>query len=266
MYTEAVVREKGAYQLFGDGEQSYEEEYETEDEYIEYFMFDIVRKEPNKLFSFIDRLKEIMAKKRTTVVRPNSVYDYEDYGYGGRYGSYYRSSNSTQLTEGNTVSPTVSVSKPASTAVPTKTVVSTSGTKPITAAPLEEPNQFNQVGPAVKYDFENYIEGLALQVVTGNIFADTEGVIDLKVFCKDAMVDIYKKRFGDDTSSRSSFASWVDSVIDFLIWDANHPELAGIEPAYKGELVAKELVSLLESIPTKNIYLDSIIDRLKSFI
>ena len=90
--------------------------------------------------------------------------------------------------------------------------------------------------------------------------------MNLKVFCKDAMVDMYKKRFGDDVSSKSSFASWVDSITDFLVWDANHSELDGFGPNNKGEIVAKELIALLESIPTKNIYLNSIIDHLKYYV
>lgn len=266
VFTEAKVHEKGTYQLFGDGEQSYEEDYEIEDEYIEYFMFDIVRKEPNRLFSFIDRLKEVMTKKRTTVVasQPSSGYGYGGYGYGG-YGGYHGPASPAQP-KGTIVNPTVPASKSAAPSTPVKGAVSSGSPKPTTAAPSGKFNQFNPVEPAVKDDFETYIEGLALQIVTGNVFADVEGVMDLKVFCKDAMVDMYKKRFGDDVSSKSSFASWVDNLIDFLVWDADHPELDGFSFSDKGELVAKELVTLLEAIPTKNIYLNLIIDRLKSYV
>lgn len=267
VFTEARVHEKGTYQLFGNGTQFYEEDYETEDEYIEYFMFDIVRKEPNKLFSFIDRLKEVMTKKRTTVVasQPSSCYGYGGYGYGGGYGGYHEPSSPAQ-SKSTIVNPTVPTSKPVAPPTPVKGAIPSVSPKPTTVAPSEKFNQFNPVEPVVKDNFENYIEGLALQIVTGNIFADVEGVMDLKVFCKDAMVDMYKKRFGDDVSSRSSFASWVDNITDFLVWDADHPELDGFGPSDKGELVAKELITLLESIPTKNIYLNSIIDRLKSYV
>lgn len=265
VFTEATVHEKGTYQLFGDGEQSYEEDYETEDEYIEYFMFDIVRKEPNKLFSFIDRLKEVMTKKRTTVVasQPSSGYGYGGYGYGG-YGSYRGPSTPAQPAKGVVTNPTVPAPKPAAPSTPIKGAVPSVGQSK--SATPEKFNQFNPMEPAVKDSFETYVEGLALQIVTGNVFADVEGVMDLRVFCKEAMVEMYKKRFGDDVSSRSSFASWVDNITDFLVWDADHPELEGFGPSDKGELVAKELVTLLESIPTKNIYLNSIIDRLKSYV
>ena len=265
VFTEAQVHEKGTYQLFGDGEQSYEEDYETEDEYIEYFMFDIVRKEPNKLFSFIDRLKEVMTKKRTTVVASQSSSGYDYRNYGGGYGSYYGPTTPAQP-KSAIVNPTVPAPKPAAPFTPIKCTTSLISPKLTTVAPSEKFNQFNPGEPAVKDDFDNYIEGLALQIVTGNIFADVEGVVNLKVFCKDAMVDMYKKRFGDDVSSKSSFASWVDSITDFLVWDANHSELDGFGPNNKGEIVAKELIALLESIPTKNIYLNSIIDHLKYYV
>lgn len=249
--TQATVHEVGTYQLFGEGEQHYEDDYETEDEYIEYFMFDIVRKEPNKLFSFIDRLKEVMTKKRTTVVASQpTAHSYGGYGMYDSYGSPYSSTPA----------------KPPTTVAPKSTPVVPA--KPMASVPSKPATTFFSESsvskPAKLDDFDEFIEGLCLQIVTGNICAAVENIVDLDTYAKEAMYEMYKKRFGTDVSSKSSFSNWMDSTLDFLVYESVHPEIESFGVSDRGDILASEMVKRLKKLP-KNIYLNAIIDHLTAY-
>lgn len=259
--TQAHVKEKGKYHLFGEGIKTYEDEYETDDKYVEYFMFDIVRKEPNKLFGFIDRLKEVMTKKRTTVTATQSGgYGSGYYGspYGGTYGG------GAALNKGQQT-PAV---KPMVQPVPVTPVA-----KPVVTAPTAQKpkgqtqfNQFNSVDVQPKDDFDEFIDGLVLQLITGNIFSAIENVMDIETYAKDAMFDMYKQRFGTDVDNKSDFDAWIDNLIDFIICRSVHPEVENYSPGDQTDIIAKAVAERLEAIPTRNIYLTTIIEHIKDYL
>lgn len=266
VYTEAEVHEKGKYQFFGDGEESYEDTYTTEDEYIEYFMFDIVRKEPNKLFSFINRLKEVMARKRTTVTATQSTSTPAK--YGGHYGYYGGGQWSTPASP-KPATPTVAPAKPATpiTPVASKAEKPTSPIKPAEpATPVKHWfDDWDDLKSIENDNMDLFIEDLALQVVTGNVFAGDEGLIDLEEYVDSEMYKAYNKRFGVDTSSNSDFAAWLDSILEFIIYNSHHPEINDYGLGDQGEIIASELKKKLEKLPKQNIYLKEIIKHLGNY-
>lgn len=260
--TEAIVKEKGQYHLFGEGVKTYKDEYETEDQYVEYFMFDIVRKEPNKLFDFIDRLKEVMTKKRTTVTATqtggcNYGSDYCGSMYGGPYGG-------NAMAKGSQIPPVKPTTKP---------VLSTPAVKPAVVTPTAQKpkeqslfNQFNPVSIQPKDGFDEFIDGLTLQIISSNIFAAIENIMDIDTYAKEAMFDMYKKRFGEDVSDKSEFVFWIDNVIDFILCHSTHPEVEGYAPGDQTEIIAGAVLERLKEIPTKNIYLTTIIEHIKEYL
>lgn len=262
--TEAHVKETGQYHLFGDGIQTYEDEYDTEDQYVEYFMFDIVRKEPNKLFSFIDRLKQVMTKKRTTVTATQSGgYGYGPGYYGGGYGMY--GGGQAAINKGSQTHANMPVTKPVAPIVPAaKSTVVTPAVKPAEEKSLF--NQFNPMDAQPEDDFDEFIDGLTLQIISSDIFAAIENIMDIDTYAKEAMFDLYKERFGEDVSDKSEFVFWIDNVIDFILCHSIHPEVEGYAPGDQTEIIAKAVLERLKKIPTKNIYLTTIIKHVKDYL
>lgn len=262
--TEAQVKEIGQYHLFSDGVQTYEDEYDTEDRYVEYFMFDIIRKEPNKLFSFIDRLKQVMTKKHTTVTATQSSgYGYGSGHYGGDYGMYGR--GQVVINKGPQAHDNMPVTKPVA---PTVSAAEPTVVNP-TVKPAEGENlfsQFNPIDTQPKDDFDEFIDGLTLQIISSNIFAAIENIMDIDTYAKEAMFDMYKERFGEDVSDKSEFVFWVDNVIDFILCHSTHPEVEGYAPGDQTEIIAKAVLERLKEIPTKNIYLTTIIKHIKDYL
>jgi len=55
-------------------------------------------------------------------------------------------------------------------------------------------------------------------------------------------------------------------VIDFILWHSVHPEVEGYAPGDQTEIIAKAVLERLKKIPTKNIYLTTIIKHVKDYL
>ena len=78
----------------------------------------------------------------------------------------------------------------------------------------------------------------------------------------------YKNRFGTDVSNSSPFVSWIDSIIDFFVFE-NTPILeSSLMDPYEDEIsvVIQNLVDYLETFKAPNQYIKVIITRLRSFL
>nr|DAU84857.1 MAG TPA: Ubiquitin-like protein [Caudoviricetes sp.] len=267
----ATVKEQCKYQFFGEGELSYSEEYETEEQYVEYFMFNIVRKEPNKLFGFINRFSEIMAKKgiQTSSTQPVKHYyspTYNNYSLensyseDGDYGLFSNSYNDIEspYTQPHTLTPTVTT--------PTTTIKNEPFDKQVNTT-VNTVDYTDSYSDKVEEDYDAFIETICLQLITGNIFATDKGVIKLDAYIKDTMFNTYKERFGTDVSDSSIFRSWIGDMLDFLLYNSNHPTIDnGYSDHDKVEIIVEGIKERLSKIPNKNIFLITIIKDLNYYI
>lgn len=256
--TTGHVTEEGTYEFFGEGPRDYQDSYETEDEYVEYFMFNIERKEPKGLFGFIDRLKEIMTPKVASRPIQSSYPTYHPMPYGsnpiGDYGQPFR--------------------KPVEApAVKTATTPVAAGQQSWQPSPTPKFNAFNPMAPVDsslatkvglsandKADLE--IDTLALQLTSGNVTAEAKSNTDLDAWVANKMAKVFEARFGKDTGTKSDFSAWLDGMMDFIIYYTHDEELDGFAPDEKDEVLAENLYNRLAGLP-KNIYLTVILHNLK---
>lgn len=260
----ATVKEQCKYQFFGEGELAYSEEYETKEQYVEYFMFNIVRKEPNKLFGFINRFSEIMAKKgiQTSSTQPVKSYyspPYTNYGLEKDY-----SENDDWGLFDNRYTDTESSYHQPNSLTPTK---NEPFDKQINS-PVSTVDHTDSYSDKVEEDdYAAFIETICLQLITGNIFATDKGIIKLDAYIKDTMFIEYKERFGTDVSDSSVFKSWVGDMLDFLLYNSSHPTLdIGYPDQDKVEIIVEGIKERLSKIPNKNIFLTTIIKDLNYYI
>lgn len=266
--TTATVTETGTYQFFGEGEKQYDDEYETEDIYVEYFMFDIIKKSPKGLPDFIDRMSEVMKKKKPVTQTA--------------YGNWPTSSWQQPRPAADfstTPSTVVTTAKPAQTQVnnAAKLKVATPGTVPMPAKTEEVKDKgtltvFPPTTPTGKVNYsptamintpaDIFIETLALQLVTGNITESYNSTTILDEYVKKEMYKKFFDRFGYDTSNTSSFMSWLDSTLDFLVCSAQSESYNIFDFGRDAEGIALALHDRLKRLPSKNIYLTAIINRL----
>lgn len=275
--TTAQVTEVGTYQFFGEGEKEYKDSYETEDIYVEYFMLDIVRKEPKGLFGFIDRMKKVMSARKTST-------------YGG-YNTYGYSKGSYKPVSTTPAKPTTTIPmttpKPAATpaapkgptppannikpmapdAKPTTATPSYSPSKPSTWMPDSYPTEGLPFSPTadIVAASDVFIEGLALQIVTGNIMLDYNSNVVIDDYVAKTMYNTFKTRFGTDISNNSDFCAWLDGLLDFIVYNSHDEELDSFNLGDKAEIIAEQLHDRLNKLTCKNMYLTTIINRLKSY-
>lgn len=229
------VKETGCYNFFGEGAKKFTDSYETNDSYVEYFLMDIDRQEPNSLFSFIDRLDEIKGKKgvdthNRTSSKPNYTFNMDEYDDGLGYGSDLFSHPSTSAT---LVSPM-------------------SGSLGDVTG-----NSFFQ------QENDKLISDIAAQLVTGNIFEYE--TCNLDYYITNHMEKEYSKRFGEIDESNKVFASWIDSMLNFLLYNSGNPGKDSHSEMDNGSRIAEALVCKLQPFE-HNKCLKTIINIVKDYI
>lgn len=265
--TTATVKETGTYQFFGEGEKQYDDEYETEDIYVEYFMFDIVKKSPKGLPDFIDRMSEVMKKKKPVAQTAYGNWQTPSWQQPRPAASF----STTPSTVVTTAKPAqvqtnnaakLKVATPGTVPMPAKTGETDKST--LTVFPASTPTGKVNYSPTAKIDTPEdiFIESLAIQLVTGDVTESYNGTIILDEYVKKEMYKKFFNRFGYDTSNTSCFMSWLDSILDFLICSAQCDSYDVFDYGRDAEGIAFALHDRLKSLPNKNIYLNAIINRL----
>lgn len=223
----SVVHSEVTYPFFGEGDQSFVDEYETEEVYLEYFMFDIIRKEPKGLFGFIDRLAEIMRKPK-----PAPAYSWPKANPSAlgapKMGNGYL---------------------PGATPVTPKTAT----TQPVVITVEADPEVDRAVNLSV------------IQLLTGNVFA-ANPKFDIKNWVKTSMYKTYSTRFGTETDKKSEFHGWLDNTLEYILYSMVWPDMedynANDEASIKAELIRDKL----KDMPASNIFLKEIVDSLENYI
>lgn len=246
------VSEIATYEFFGEGPKTFTDEYETEETYIEYFMFNIVRKEPLGLHNFFNRLQEIMRRpKPVTNIPPMSSQWYK--GYTG--------SDASKPVTVLSQSPVNSLKDPV---VPSK-ITTTADKLPFEVEddlPVDEPITLTA---EEKKAIEPCVEATAAQLLTGSVFCQTTEKFNLDQWVKTKMVPLYKRRFGENLDLKSEFRGWLDNYMEFIIFSTEWPDLDGFNEGDRSEIIAQALLDRLRTLPS-NIYMEQIIESLEFYL
>lgn len=138
---------------------------------------------------------------------------------------------------------------------------------PVASTPAVDFNKTNTVIVKAN-ELHDKIKEIAYQLVTGNIFGKPKNKYDLQDYIVQKMYLDYKNRFGTDVSNSSPFVSWIDSIIDFFVFE-NTPILeSSVMDPYEDEIsvVIQNLIDYLETFKATNQYIKIIITRLRSFL
>lgn len=138
---------------------------------------------------------------------------------------------------------------------------------PVASTPAVAFNKTNTVIVKAN-ELHDKIKEIAYQLVTGNIFGKPKNKYDLQDYIVQKMYLDYKNRFGTDVSNSSPFVSWIDSIIDFFVFE-NTPILeSSVMDPYEDEIsvVIQNLIDYLETFKATNQYIKIIITRLRSFL
>lgn len=255
------VKETVSYPFFGEGDLSFEDEYDTEETYLEYYHFDIVRKAPKGVLGFLDRLKEIMNKPKPA---PKYGYNSAGFGYGVGSGGYNK--------------PASAPAKPTEPVKPAPIQVEADHSKPVTtiATPPTtkiEPTKFNDslfpetapIDEPKKELTDPIIETYCRQLLTGDIFSMNDG-FDLDEWVTNKMYDRYKLRFGTDVSAKSEFHAWFDNILEYFLFGALVPELEDFPSGDKSSILAEMMYERIDRIDFSCVYLNEILKSLKHYI
>lgn len=245
------------YPLFGEGERSFPDEYDTEEEYLEYFHFDIIRKAPKGVLGFLDRLKEIMNKPKPVTTTT--------YGYGS-YGGYRTPVNST--------TPAPGTIKKQEAPKPTPIQVKADHSAPTVAPATKkyEPTRYetslfpetSPTGVGDKDLVDPVIETYCRQLLTGDIFSMNDN-FDLDEWVSQKMYDTYKLRFGTDISPKSEFHAWFDNILEYFLFGSAVPELEDFSNHDKSTILASMMYERINKIDFNNVYLNEILKTLAHY-
>lgn len=226
-----VVNETFSYESFEGVLIEATDNWEEKVEEIQYFYLDITKEGNNYSFSDVDaRLAEIKkAKEAKAKTQP----------YQGNYGKGYAGSNKYQETLPTTP----------------KTVVQP--TLPFPATEIESAPPFEPVDGVVddqdvKAD-PKLIHSLCLQLLTGSIMIPNESKIDIKRWVN-SMKSVIERRFGTGTEGLKVYQGFIESMVEFLVWDTQDPTLINvIDGDYMMTVIAADMLEYIGTLP-QNTY------------
>lgn len=226
-----VVNETFSYESFEGVLVEATDNWEEEVEEIQYFHLDITKEGNNYSFSDVDaRLAEIKkAKEAKAKIQP----------YQGSYGKGYAGSIKYQETLPTTP----------------KTVVQP--TLPFPATEIESAPPFEPVDGVVddqdvKAD-PKLIHSLCLQLLTGSVMIPNESKIDIKRWVN-SMKSVIERRFGTGTEGLKIYQSFVESMVEFLVWNTQDPALVNIiDGDYMMTVIAADMLEYIGTLP-QNTY------------
>lgn len=242
IHAEGICKQTCSYPFFGDGDRSFNESFETEDNYVEYFDLEIVKpvlKESHKDFN--DRLSLLIAAKnnpaKQTKFGPN-VVEVDDLNSEWipetKYGDYPIGDYGT--------------GKPIST-THIKYSADDEGLKDVTDSK----------------EYKELIERYALKLVSGWIMVEPSENLNADSFAKKNMVKACKKMFGTSTEKGSPFWNWASCYVDYIINDTDEDILDFIDDSDKEAVLAISLHERLEKIPSQNNYIKTLIEIIEDY-
>lgn len=226
-----IVNETFSYESFEGTSIEATDNWEEEVEELQYFHLDITKEGNNYTFPDVDaRLAEIKkAKESKAKTQPYSQ---------GSYGKGYSGSNRYQEI------------LPAP-----KTITRT--TLPFDAAEIEGDSSFESVdgvvdGQNVKAD-PKLIHSLCLQLLTGSVMIPNESKIDIKRWVN-SMKPIIEKRFGTGTGGLKIYQGFIESMVEFLVWNAEDSSLSNmVDGDYMMTVIAEDMLEYIGTLP-QNTY------------
>lgn len=226
-----VVNETFSYESFEGVLVEATDNWEEEVEEIQYFHLDITKEGNNYSFPDVDaRLAEIKkAKEAKAKTQP----------YQGSYGKGYAGSNKYQETLPTTP----------------KTVVQP--TLPFPATEIESAPPFEPVDGVVddqdvKAD-PKLIHSLCLQLLTGSVMIPNESKIDIKRWVN-SMKSVIERRFGTGTEGLKIYQGFIESMVEFLVWNTQDPTLVNIiDGDYMMTVIAADMLEYIGTLP-QNTY------------
>ena len=227
-----VVNETFSYESFEEVLVEATDNWEEEVEEIQYFYLDITKEGNNYSFSDVDaRLAEIKkAKEAKARTQPYSQ---------GSYGKGYAGSNKYQET------------LPATP----KTIIQP--TLPFPATEIESAPPFEPVDGVVddqdvKAD-PKLIHSLCLQLLTGSVMIPNESKIDIKRWVN-SMKSVIERRFGTGTEGLKIYRSFIESMVEFLVWNTEDSALVNIiDGDYMMTVIATDMLKYIGTLP-QNTY------------
>jgi hypothetical protein len=276
--SEGYVKEKNYYQFFDKGESIYEDEYETEDYYVEYFMLKVKVSHPKGVQGFLQRLGEILRKKPTATT----------------YNGGYWPRNHSWATPSSNSKPSTPAPKPTAPTYPATPAVKKDEPIPVRSVSdvISEINKENQyanslfpettpveaVKPLTSKDIEEVLPGypevdplcvedVAIQILSGSILNTITSNFDLKKWIKNDMEKAFKARFGEDMSVKGQFRDWLGNILEFLIYstEVTFTNNGTATPNLGAESLAFGLHEFMKDLPEKNIYITEIIKQLEDY-
>lgn len=268
------VKEEFTYPTWKEGEIKGTDEFEAEEEYLEWFPLEIQKEtvpvdEVEK--EMLARMKEIDAEKAKKVYTPGATYGgYNIYGtstYQSRYPGLQTVGAATgKPATGGTYVPPSQFGQPKKEFEEHKSSYPFQGQAKETAVPtqkqlpFEAPDDYTIPYGTVKADAK-VIDWLVKQIITGSIILPVDNKVDIKKWAN-SMDKFYSDRF----DSVKEFEYWASNHVDFLVNYTTDETLVDLlDDTEMIAILAYELRAALMELPT-NVWLKSYIKFLDDYI
>lgn len=230
------VHETFSYKSFEGVPVEATDTWMEEIEELQYFHFDITKEGADYSFPDVDkRLEEIKEAKASK--NCNSAFSYPPSNYYG-----------------------VDWEKPK-----VETPVSQQPTLPFDTE-IENEAPFNRAesvpGQEVSAD-PKLIRSLCMQLLTGSVMIPNDSKIDIKKWVNN-MQSVVEKRFGKGEKGLKNYKSFVEIMVEFLVWNTEDPTLVNlIDSDYMARVIAEDMITFLSELPQNkynNICQDTLIN------
>lgn len=221
------VQEVFSYESFDGVLVEATDNWTEEVEELQYFMLDITKEGANYSFPDVDaRLVEI--KKAKEAKAKTTTCTTKDYSQGFGKGQNQ-----------NVATPKV---------VTTRTLfdeVEENDKLPFETAEVV-PDQDVKADPKL-------IHSLCLQLLTGSVMIPNESKIDIKKWVN-SMKSVVERRVGVGTEGLKSYQTFIESMVEFLVWDTEDLTLANmVDQDYMMQVIAGDMLEYLGTLP-QNTY------------
>ena len=227
-----IVNETFSYESFEGVLVEATDSWEEEVEELQYFHLDITKEGNNYSFPDVDaRLAEI---KKAKEAKAKTQKPYTQ-------GTLFPKEGNNKYQEGFTQTP--------------KTVVQPQlpfDAKEIESEPPFEPAEGVVPDQDVKAD-PKLIHSLCLQLLTGSVMIPNESKIDIKRWVN-SMKSVVERRFGAGNAGLKAYQGFIESMVEFLVWDSEDPALANIvDGDYMMTVIAADMFEYIGTLP-ENTY------------
>lgn len=198
-------------------------------EELQYFYLDITKEGADYSFPDVDtRLEEI--KKTKEAKAPKTYSSVPSYTPSGNYGKGWK------------------MPKKPKVEIP----VSQQPTLPFDATEIESEPPFNhtEVVPDQEVSADpKLIRSLCMQLLTGSAMIPNDSKIDIKKWVIN-MQSVVEKRFGKGKEGLENYKSFVEIMVEFLVWNTEDPTLVNlVDSDYMATVIAEDMVTFLSGLP-----------------